>query len=143
MYELANWREFDNFLNRALIDDIEDLELNNFSKKIASSIKNAADNAIPKSKSTSRLQNYPNHIVDLIKTKSFWQRRFKNNPNQWTASKPKEFQILIGEAIDAFCYQKWTIFLNRMGPNPLSTKPFWKRINHLRGKSNSREICSI
>ena len=34
----------------------------------------------------------------------------------------------------------WSNFLEKMGPNPLSSRPFWQKINKFRGNSNNRRL---
>ena len=69
LYDKANWNEFYNKLDQNLIDvDTESTNYCDLSKKIASAIKTAADQSIPKSKppSNNRKLNYPIHIQNLI-----------------------------------------------------------------------------
>lgn len=43
---------------------------------------------------------------------------------------------LINKKIIETRSRKWQEFLKTLGPSPISTKPFWKRINRLRAKSD-------
>jgi hypothetical protein len=39
--------------------------------------------------------------------------------------------------------KEWSSFIDRLGNNPPSTKPFWNRINTIRGKKNKQPIPTL
>ena len=57
--------------------------------------------------------------------------------------KIKEIRILLGETISKFNQNQWNEFLNKMGPHPLSTVPFWKRINRIRKSQQSQNVGTL
>ncbi len=47
------------------------------------------------------------------------------------------------EEIEKHRSLQWQTFLNSLGPNPLSSTPFWKRINSMRGNKVQTNIGTI
>ncbi len=79
----------------------------------------------------------------MIRLKNLWHKKYKHNPNQHNRDGLTDTRILIGEAIRQFKLKQWEKFIKKMGPNPLSTTPFWRRINRLRGKKQSANINTL
>jgi hypothetical protein len=146
IYDKANWRSFHQKLDEILIDcDHERMPFRDLSEKIAESIDIAAKSAIPKSKPSSnkRKTNYPIHINNLIAHKRRLNFIFSNNRNKINGENLKAAQIECGEAISAFKQSQWKIFIKNLGPHPLSTITFWRRINRLRNKTQQQNVADL
>jgi hypothetical protein len=46
---------------------------------------------------------------------------------------------LVKEEIAAYKNKKWNEFINSLGKNPVSTKPFWQKINKIKNKNKSKK----
>ena len=146
IYDRANWREFKNEIDRKLIDIEHNTELTppEINDIVSQAIKEAANKTIPKSQpKPKRTDNYPPIIVDLIKYKRLCKYKFYKNRSKSNGDALKQAELEISEAIRELTRKRWNEFLERMGPHPLSTVPFWKRINRLRGKNQSPNIGSL
>ena len=68
---------------------------------------------------------------------------FKTNRTEINGDNLKECEIECGKAIREFANTQWNEFLKRMGPSPLSSVPFWRRLNRLRGNKRSTNIATL
>jgi hypothetical protein len=146
LYDKANWNEYYNKLDQNLIDvDTESTNYSDLSKKISSAIKNAADQSIPKSKppNNNRKLNYPIHIQNLIVEKRRLNHIYNLNNNQNNGENLRNAQIECGDAISVFHQSKWHDFIKKMGPHPLSTIPFWRRINRLHSQPQQKNVADL
>ena len=99
---------------------------------------------MPKSKAyVTRSQNYPIHIVNLIAKKRLLAEFYTKNYSRLLGEKLKAAEFELGNAIKDFRMKQWSNFVDSMGPSPLSTIPFWRRINRLRNNSHSKNIASL
>ncbi len=62
------------------------------------------------------------------------------NKNQFIFEQMKEAQVWVGDALDLFATNQWNAFLDRMGPHPLLTVPFWRQISRQRGNEKSKNV---
>jgi Fe2+ transport system protein B len=116
-------------------------EINKF---IVDSILNSADKAIPVYKiNNSRRKNLPNYkrkiLQKTIKTKNFTKR--DSGPNLKT--RYNKLTAVIREEIDAIKHNEWNEFVQKLGKNPTSTKPFWQRINNIRGNKTTKTTPTL
>jgi hypothetical protein len=79
----------------------------------------------------------------MIKTRNYWLRK-------WTKYKTEEakynLEIIRSDIIyeiEKFKSTQWTNFLETLGKSPLSTIPFWKRINRIRNQKKSNSIADL
>jgi hypothetical protein len=121
-----------------------DLNVEEINKFIVDSIINSADKTIPVYKvNYSHRKNLSNYIIELIKlrkkTKNFTKR--DNDPNIKT--RYNKLTALIREKIDAVKNNEWNEFIQKLGKNPTSTKPFWQKINNLRGNKTNKSTPTL
>jgi hypothetical protein len=85
----------------------------------------------------------PVHILQLIKVrKRFRRKKIKNN----SVENKKIVNYLTNEIrseINTLKNNNWLDFLEKQGKNPINTKPFWQRINKLKGKKISKLIPTL
>jgi hypothetical protein len=74
----------------------------------------------------------PPEIVSVLKSRNYWGKLFGKNRDEFTARTYKLKIELANELIAKYKQDQWTAFLDRQSNSPLSTIPFWKRINRLR-----------
>ncbi|RMZ97234.1 hypothetical protein BpHYR1_038510 [Brachionus plicatilis] len=46
-------------------------------------------------------------------------------------------------SLKEFWNQNWLEFINKTGKNPLSSRPFWRKINKFRSNKSPRQIPSL
>jgi exonuclease III len=144
IYGNVKWEKFENECDRLFIDEYDnEISLDDLAKKIGNTLKEAASNTIPQGGGKETKTSYPPLIHDLIKYKKQRQKIFNFTRDETTAKLLKEAQIMVGEALDRHACQQWSDFLEKLGPHPLSTAPFWKRINRLRGTKKRKNIESL
>ena len=129
-YDKADWNEFRARLNcsppAAALSDSNEL-----TRFVTDAIIDAARGSIPEMSANAHTgSKLPPHIIDLIKHRKDIRKRCKRDPG----AKPYLNQLTtrIKEEIAAEKDQQWQQFLDRVGPNRTSSRPFWKRINEAR-----------
>jgi hypothetical protein len=73
------------------------------------------------------------------KTKHFTKR--DSDPNIKT--RYNKLTTIIREEIDAIKNNEWNEFVQKLGKNPTSTKPFWQRINNIRGNKTAKSTSTL
>jgi hypothetical protein len=144
-FNKANWELFKRYLPiSSPIDVMEDVEkLNQF---VVKSLIDAADKAIPviyKNDKFKQVKSLPSHIIQLIRARKRCRR--KNTENN-SAENKKLLNYLTEEIrteINALKNKEWLDFLEKQGKNPTNTKPFWQRINKLKGNKISKSIPTL
>ena len=133
LYAKANWQKFMRDMDVEIIDDLEDLSLGEMSDRIVNAYMKSATLNIPKNKENKgRENNFPPEIVSVLKSRNYWGRLYRQNRDEFSANTYKLKIELANELIARYKQKQWHEFLNRQGKSPLSTIPFWKRINRLR-----------
>ena len=118
-------------------------DVEKLNKFMVASLLNAANIAIPrKHKSKNYKKSLPDYILLLIKKRKYYRKKAK----QKDIDAKREYNHLtkiIREEIAAFKNLNWEKFIEKQGKNPVSSKPFWQKINKLRGNNSSNSIPSI
>ena len=77
----------------------------------------------------------------MIETrKKFRKLKRKNKDCKEYATRYNFLTKLIRNEKDEINNNDWSKFIENQGKNPTSTKPFWKKINKIRGKSTKSSI---
>lgn len=79
----------------------------------------------------------------MLKARNYWGRECRKFRSESLAKKYREFEFLANESIKEFKQEQWKNFIKRQGKHPLSTIPFWKRINRLRESKRKKKIASL
>jgi len=83
----------------------------------------------------------------LIEKRKFYRKEHKKHKNDSNSNNFKsQYNFLtkqIREEIDSLKNNEWSEFIKKQGSNPLNTKPFWQRINKLRGNKSSTSIPTL
>ena len=126
-----------------LYDDISD-DLETAAVKLNEAIKAAADLCIPKTnEKMTRENNFPSYIKEILKQRNYWRRQFRIRRDPESAFNYKDKEMEANKAIQEFKHSQWQKFLEQQGPSPLSSIPFWKRINRLRESKRKRKIETL
>ena len=133
LYEKTKWEELVAHIERELYDDLPGLSTKDQSDRIVNSFLNAAEKFIPKTKETlKREENFPSEIKEVLISRNYWGKRFRAQRDKFSAEKYLEMEMLANNLIKEYRQTQWKEFLKRQGNNPLSSAPFWKRVNRLR-----------
>ena len=144
----ADWIKFKSKLpTETSLEVCNDVDrLNKFVKE---SIINAADNSIPVFRNNSyHNKTLPNYILELVKLRKKVRKQMNINgidPNDRANLKTRfnKLKSLIREEIKAVNDSEWSRFIKKIGNNHTSSKPFWQRINKIRGKKNGKQIPTL
>ena len=116
--------------------NIEDLSV-----CLLKALKKVANDNIPKiSNQNKRITNIPPQIVELIKNKNYWWREYKKKSSLEAKDKMEILKKIVKDEIIKFKSTQWQRFSDKLGKNPLSTIPFWRRI---RNKKRPETIPTI
>ena len=142
LYNKVNWKSCIETIERSLKNnDSEELSSTDLNNKIVNAYLVGASACITKSKDRiNRNNNFPSHILILLDSRNFWSKKFKSHRVEVFANKYKEYEKKVNEAIIQFRLEQWEEFLKRQGPHPLSSIPFWKRINRLRENKRQKNM---
>ena len=133
LYEKANWRKFMESIDVALTNLDARLDVDSQNHLITQALNQAAEQYIPKvNESSKRDQHFPKHIKDILKERNKWYKNYRSFRSEYATERYKELEERATELILEFKQEQWREFLARQGHSPLSTIPFWKRINRLR-----------
>ena len=144
LYEKTKWEELVAHIERELYDDLPGLSTKDQSDRIINSYLNAAEKFIPKTKETlKREENFPSEIKEVLISRNYWGKRFRAQRDKFSAEKYLEIGMLANNLIKEYRQTQWKEFLKRQGNNPLSSAPFWKRVNRLRACKRKRRIEAL
>jgi exonuclease III len=143
LYDKAKWDVFKSEQDSIIAENFTDLTLEEKAANVTRAYKIAAEKGIPKSKENLLRENFPPAIKDVLNLRNFWAKKFRKDRSQSSASSFKEMELLANELISDFRHEQWNKFLERQGKSPLSSVPFWKRINRLRECKRRKKIESL
>jgi hypothetical protein len=143
-FEKANWDGFKNALPTAVDSNIGD-NVDELEEFIKHSLLKASDQFIPIfTNKANKSKQLPKHILDLIKARKTARKIADKDPDCKSAKKLyNKLTETIREENRAARDKEWSNFVDKLGINPPSTKPFWKRINIIKGKKNKQSIPTL
>ena len=143
-YNKANWDDFKRALPNNFDNNIEN-NVDIIEDFIRKSLINAADLTIPTySNGYKKQKQLPEHILDLIKARKIARKLSKKDPNCSTSKKLyNKLTVIIREENKSTRDNEWKCFVDKLGTNPPSTKPFWNRINTIRGRKTKHSIPTL
>ena len=141
-FKKANWDNFKQFLPTVYPSQGMNVEsMNDF---ITSSLLTASESSIPLQQHHGFKLSLPKEIIELIKLKHKAKNRaskLKSTPED--KSKYNKLTKLVKEEIKSYRNKQWSMFIEKVGNNPTSSKPFWQRINKLRSSKTESSTKSI
>jgi exonuclease III len=144
LYDKAKWEELIAQTERELYDDISDQSSEDQSERITKSLVEAAEKFIPRAKEKMhREENFPAPIKEVLNSRNYWGKRFRARRDKFSADNYIEMEKLANAMIRDYRQEQWKKFLEKQGKSPLSSAPFWKRINRLRSSKRKRKIETI
>ena len=111
-------------------------------ENVINDIITAADATIPKVSPNFRV-TLPEEIITLIKHKRKLRRKRIKDKSDEAKANYYRFCRLVKRKIQRFRSGGWCKFLEKVGSNPTSTKPFWKRINRFRRNPEANNVPTL
>ena len=146
IYDKANWGKLIMEVEKHLSDEdgLNPNDIEALNERLIRAIKVGVEAHIPKSREKlNRDQNFPKDIVQILETRNFWGRAYRRTRSERFAKLYREYQNLATQKISEFRLNSWKEFVERQGASPLSSVPFWKRINRLRANKRRKKLNSI
>ena len=134
-FHRADWDKFKSNLVSECSSVNVSLDIHSLNNQITSLILKAADQSIPYSTKKKFKFSLPKNIIDLIKLKRKNRRKYKQTHNINLKNEYNNLNTKIKQEIRDHRNKKWEEFLEKLGPNPTSSKPFWQRINKFRTRN--------
>lgn len=95
LYEKANWDQYKSSLDAEMMNLSGEMDINQLDKKISTTILNSANIAIPRSKEKiGRESNFGKPIVEVLKARNFWGKKYREFRDKFTATKYAELEKL-------------------------------------------------
>ena len=144
LYDKADWVNFKKEVDEKMMTLEPELDITALNNIIERTVIEAAEKYIPKSsEKLNRDSNFDAQIVEVLKTRNFWGKRFRLYRDKFSADNYMKFEKLSNELIEEFRITQWNDFLYKQGPHPLSSIPFWKRVNRLRSNKRQSRIETL
>jgi hypothetical protein len=144
LYEKANWRKFMQSIDVALTNLDARLDVDSQNHLITQALNQAAEQYIPKvNESSKRDQHFPKHIKYVLKERNKWYKNYRSFRSEYATERCKELEERATELILEFKQEQGREFLARRGNSPVSTIPFWKRINRLREGKKRKQVGNL
>ena len=143
-FDKADWGGFKNALPSSFNTNTED-NVDKLEEFIRNNIINASNQFIPYYENIGiKSKKLPEHILDLIKARKLARKISNKDPHCKSAKKLyNKLTEVIRDENRATKDKEWSSFVDKLGKNPPSTKPFWSRINNIRGKKNKQPIPTL
>ena len=139
----ADWSKFIDNLPKSLPNHLS-TNVDEINKFVVESIMHSANKAIPiYNKNNIGQRRLPKYVLELIKLRKKTKNLLKRDNDQNIKTRYNKLTRLIREEINALKNNEWNEFIQKLGKNPPSTKPFWKRINNIRGKKRNSSIPTL
>lgn len=147
--QLADWQLFkDELQERPTNDIITDIEgLNSF---IITGILNAAKKSIPLKGRKVSPTSLPKSVLVLIAARKEAKKRWISSKVRVSMNDSVDYNRLFNEAsgkvkraIKQHKANTWMKFLDKVGKQHVSSRPFWQRINSFRSNKTARKVPSL
>ncbi|RNA18470.1 RNA-directed DNA polymerase from mobile element jockey-like [Brachionus plicatilis] len=132
-YRKANWEKFKRSLDSCVFDLLSG-DINHINSQISNQILDAANSAIPKFTPKKFKKLLPAYIVELISKRKVLKK--VKNKTRITSAECNKLTNKIRFEIEKFKSENWNTFLKSLGPNPNSSRPFWKKVNSFKKNSS-------
>jgi hypothetical protein len=126
-------------------DEASDIE--KLSLFITSGLRQAASKSIPILERKPRAQNLPKHILELIAERKRAKKRWRTSKRMLMFDDSTDYGSLfnsasqrVKKAIKEHRSKIWNDFLEKIGPNFVSSRPAWQKVNSLRGGQSAKKI---
>ena len=140
----ADWSLYARLLvelaNSVTHDELHALSMDELNELVCSHINEVVKKSVPKF--INRTSNsLPKFILDLINEKKGLRKKLRKSNDQQLKTKFYQLANSVRVSIKEYNERKWNHLLEKFGPHPVSTSPFWSTIN--RGKIRSKSRRSL
>ena len=133
-YKRANWELFKEELEKTTLQT--DVSIEEFELNIRNKILDAAMKSVPTFNFKTSNSSLPNNIIELIKERRLIRAEIRKHKKTEDKTKYNKLKKIINEEIKKTREAEWNNFIKKCGKTPLSSKPFWQRINKFRNNKN-------
>ena len=144
----ANWPSFYVFLqdyaNSTDSNLIDGMKINKLNSTVTHKILEAADKSIPKFKKSNR-KSFPIEILSLIRERNRLRKMLKTKKKKSPELKQEYNRIsgIVRQEINKYESNKWNNFLKDLGPYPVKSSKFWKKINETKKVRQTSSIPNL
>ncbi len=85
----------------------------------------------------------PKYILDMISEKRDFRNKLRKSKDPLLKLKFYQISNQVRTAIREYKERKWNLLLDKFGPNPVSTSPFWSIINRARNPKQTPSIPTL
>jgi hypothetical protein len=148
-YNKANWINFASDLEKVQIEKTNSLTIEQLNEFIINEILKSCEKNIPKYNPNNKCKELPQYKLDLIKHRKFLKSQINKHKRDSIENLniiKTEYHLIkkiINEELSALKDSKWIKFINKLGNNPTSSSPFWKRINFHKNKNKQNTIKTL
>ena len=145
-YNKADWNNFASDLSGQY--QTENHNIDELNQLIVDEINKACSNNIPQYNQKSKNKPLPEYILDLMKKRKNLKsciRKCKRAIGQNCENVKKEYNLVskvLRKELIAIENSKWNRFIDKLGKNPLSSSPFWKKISFHKPRKSSIQTLS-
>ncbi|RNA29171.1 AP-like endonuclease reverse transcriptase, partial [Brachionus plicatilis] len=130
-YKKAKWQSFSEILNSQIVNITESsLTIDQLNDKITEKIISASHKSIPYLSKKIYKTSLPPNIVNFIKERRKGRRSFQKTRCQNIKKKFNQLTSELKASLKKFWNQNWFDFIEKMGKNPLTSRPFWKKLKN-------------
>ena len=133
----TNWTSLFENLNDIDNNKYNNLKVNDLAKSFTNDINSNINKYTPLSSTSIKQNNFtlPQHILDLIKQKNKHKSELARTGSPLEKKLMYNLKDIINKEIIENKQKEMLNFLEKLDKTPVSTKPFWKRINQTRKKN--------
>ncbi len=141
----TNWTSLFEDLNDTDNNKYNNLKVNDFAKSFTKDINSKINKYTPLSSTSIKHNNFtlPQHILDLIKQKNKHKSELARTGSPLEKKLMYNLKDIINKEIIENKQKEMINFLEKLDKTPVSTKPFWKRINQTRKKNYADSIPTL
>ena len=139
-FNKANWDLFKRCLEQK---DLVDGDVSSMWTQMVENIIEAASVSIPKRSNIVYKNTLPKEIVQIIKERRIARKKKKKTGRPEDRAEYNRLTAVLKLALSKNRSSEWGEFIKKMGTNPLSVRPFWKKINKFRGKKGRTRLSVL
>lgn len=132
-FKKADWKKFKTSLENSDID--MNLSIDSICNSVVVNIENAVRESIPLSSPAKFKNELPKEIIELINKKRKIRRNFFKTRDPATKTEINRMRALIRKKIIENRNESWSKFSEKVGRNPLSSKPYWNKLKSFSNKN--------
>ena len=142
----ADWPLYERLMNAKAsccsTMELNALSIDELNKLVCSHINDSVEKSVPKYIITSS-NSLPKYILDMISEKRDFRNKLRKSKDPLLKSKFYQISNQVRTSIREYKERKWNHLLDKFGPNPVSTSPFWSIINRARNPKQTPSIPTL